>query len=52
MTIYTICPDTLAEGTWEERKEEYAAKLIACAEAHIPGLSQHIRVQEIVAPRA
>ena len=27
MTIYTICPDTLQEGNWGERKEEYADKL-------------------------
>jgi phytoene dehydrogenase-like protein len=28
MTVYTICPDTLGEGDWEERKEECADKLI------------------------
>jgi phytoene dehydrogenase-like protein len=50
MTIYTICPDTLAEGDWEERKDEYADKLIACAEAHIPGLHQRIQVREIMTP--
>ena len=50
MTIYTICPDTLREGTWEERKEEYADKLVACAEEHIPGLAAHIRVREILTP--
>jgi len=50
MTIYTICPDTLREGTWEERKEEYADKLVACAEEHIPGLAAHVRVREILTP--
>jgi len=50
MTIYTICPDQLQQGTWAERKEEYADKLIQYAEAHIPGLSQHIRVAEILTP--
>jgi all-trans-retinol 13,14-reductase len=50
MTIYTICPDTLREGDWQARKEEYADKLIACAEAHIPGLSSHVRVCEVLAP--
>jgi all-trans-retinol 13,14-reductase len=50
MTIYTICPDTLAAGTWEERKEEYADKLVACAEEHIPGLAAHVRVREILTP--
>jgi phytoene dehydrogenase-like protein len=50
MTIYTICPDQLKEGSWAERKEEYADKLIQYAEAHIAGLSQHIRVAEILTP--
>jgi phytoene desaturase len=50
MTIYTICPDTLREGDWEARKEEYADKLIGYAEAHIPGLREHIQTCEIVTP--
>ena len=41
VTIYTIAPDTLAEGTWSELKESLADKLVAEAEAHIPGLRQH-----------
>ncbi len=36
MTIYTICPDTLRDGDWEELKEEYADKLIAYAEERHP----------------
>jgi all-trans-retinol 13,14-reductase len=50
MTIYTICPDTLRAGDWDEHKEAYAEKLIACAEVHIPGLREHIQVQEILTP--
>ena len=50
MTIYTIAPDRLQAGTWAERKEEFADKLIACAEAHIPELSQHVRVAEVITP--
>jgi phytoene dehydrogenase-like protein len=50
MTIYTIAPDRLREGTWAGRKEEFADKLIACAEAHIPGLSQHVRLAEVITP--
>jgi phytoene dehydrogenase-like protein len=50
MTVYTIAPDTLAERTWAGRKEAYADKLVACAEAHIPGLSRHVRTAEVVAP--
>ena len=51
MTIYTICPDTLKNGDWEELKEEYADKLIAYAEEYSPGLSDHIQVCEILTPR-
>jgi phytoene dehydrogenase-like protein len=40
LTIYTVAPDTLAEGTWAERKEELADKLVAEAEQRIPGLRQ------------
>jgi phytoene dehydrogenase-like protein len=50
MTIYTICPDQLENGSWTEQKEIYADKLIQYAEAHIPALSQHIRVAEILTP--
>lgn len=42
VTIYTVAPDTLAEGDWESKKEYYADKLIALAEEHLPGLSGHI----------
>lgn len=50
LTIYTICPDRLQEGSWDERKEVYAAALIACAEQLIPGLSDHVRVCEVITP--
>lgn len=50
MTVYTICPDTLRDGTWQERKQEFAEKLMACAEARIPGLRQHVRLAEILTP--
>lgn len=48
LTIYTVAPDKLAEGTWEEKKEEYAQKLIVLAEKHIPELSQHITTMKIM----
>jgi len=51
MTIYTICPDTLKDGDWDERREQYADALIAYAEKHLPGLSDHIRVRHILTPR-
>jgi all-trans-retinol 13,14-reductase len=50
MTVYTVCPDTLQQGSWEERKEEYADKLIGFAEERIPGLRDHIRIREILTP--
>jgi all-trans-retinol 13,14-reductase len=51
MTIYTIAPDTLLEGDWDELKEAYTDQLIAYAEKHIPGLREHIQVCEALTPR-
>lgn len=48
VTIYTVCPDTLKEGTWAEKKDEYADKLIHLADKHLPGLSEHIVTRKIV----
>ena len=48
VTIYTVCPDTLREGSWAEKKEEYADGLIRLAERHLPGLRQHIVTKKIV----
>lgn len=42
VTIYTVAPDTLAEGDWESKKEYYADRLIKLAEDQLPGLSEHI----------
>ncbi|MFH1523499.1 MAG: NAD(P)/FAD-dependent oxidoreductase [Chloroflexota bacterium] len=50
VTIYTVAPDTLAEGTWFSRKEELADKLVAEAEIHIPGLRQHTQTRLILTP--
>jgi phytoene dehydrogenase-like protein len=50
MTIYTICPDRLAQGDWEERKEYFADRLAAWAEERIPGLRAHTRVRHILTP--
>ena len=43
LTLYTVAPDKLKDYSWEEKKEEYAQKLIKLAEAHIPELSKHIK---------
>jgi phytoene dehydrogenase-like protein len=50
ITIYTICPDRLQEGTWSSRRLEYADKLIEYAEKHIPGLREHTCVRVILTP--
>ena len=50
VTIYTICPDRLADGTWEEKKEEYADLLIQEAEKKIPGLYEGIETKMIMTP--
>ncbi len=50
VTIYTVAPDVLAKGTWRERKEELADKLIAEAETHIPGLRQHMLTSLVLTP--
>jgi phytoene dehydrogenase-like protein len=50
VTIYTVAPDTLAEGNWYSRKEEMADKLVAEAEAHIPGLRQHTLTSLVFTP--
>jgi all-trans-retinol 13,14-reductase len=50
VTIYTVAPDTLAEGTWTSRREELADKLVAEAERHIPGLHQHTLTRLILTP--
>jgi phytoene dehydrogenase-like protein len=50
VTIYTVAPDSLAEGSWSSRREELADKLVAQAEHHIPGLRRHTRTRLILTP--
>jgi phytoene dehydrogenase-like protein len=50
VTIYTVAPDGLAEGTWDSRREELADKLVAEAEHHVPGLRQHTQTRLILTP--
>ncbi|MBI9050406.1 MAG: NAD(P)/FAD-dependent oxidoreductase [Anaerolineaceae bacterium] len=50
LTVYTICPDTLKEGTWEERKEEFADKLLTYTEKYIPGLREKTLTRVILTP--
>ena len=48
ITIYTVAPDTLKNASWEEKKQEYADKLIKLAEKHLPDLSNHITTMKIM----
>ena len=50
VTIYTVAPDVLAEGSWSSRKEELADRLVECAEEHIPGLWAHTQTRLILTP--
>lgn len=50
LTVYTIAPNRLSEGTWSERREELAEKLVAEAERVIPGLRARARIQVILTP--
>lgn len=51
MTIYTICPDILSEGDWDEKKQEFTEKLLNFAEESIPGLRSHIVCTETLTPK-
>jgi phytoene dehydrogenase-like protein len=50
VTIYTVAPDSLQAGDWSACKEEMADKLVAEAEAHIPGLAAHTVTRLILTP--
>jgi phytoene dehydrogenase-like protein len=50
VTVYTVAPDTLAEGTWSARREELVDKLLAEAEVHIPGLREHTLTSLVLTP--
>lgn len=51
VTIYTVAPDTLKDGDWESKKQEYAEKLIRLAEKQLPDLSNHIESMKIMTAR-
>lgn len=50
VTIYTIAPNHLREGTWTDRRDELADKLLAEAEKVLPHLRRHIRARVILTP--
>jgi phytoene dehydrogenase-like protein len=49
VTLYTVAPNRLSDGTWSERRDQFADKLIAAAEEHIPGLAR-ARVRVVLTP--
>ena len=50
VTIYTVAPNVIQGGDWEEGKERYADHLVACAEKHLPGIAAATRTRVIVTP--
>ena len=50
LTLYTVAPDKLKDYSWEEKKEEYAQKLIKLAEEYLPDLHSHIKEMKIMTP--
>jgi len=50
VTVYTIAPNHLREGTWTERRDEMADKLLAEAEKILPGLRERTSVRAILTP--
>ena len=50
VTIYTVGPHKLKEGTWEDRRDEFADKLIMEAEKIIPGLYEGSETKIIMTP--
>jgi len=48
--IMTMAPYYLSGKSWREEKERFATQLIAKAEKLIPGLSQHVVVQDAATP--
>jgi phytoene dehydrogenase-like protein len=50
VTVYTIALNHLSEGTWTERRDEMADKLLAEAEKVVPGLRERTQVRVIMTP--
>jgi phytoene dehydrogenase-like protein len=51
VTVYTIAPNHLSEGTWTERRDEMADKLLVEAEKIVPGLRERTQVKVILTPQ-
>jgi all-trans-retinol 13,14-reductase len=50
VTVYTIAPNNLSEGTWKEREKEFTDKLLIEAEKIIPNLRKRATVMVTMTP--
>ncbi len=50
VTVYTIAPNNLSQGTWTERKDELGDKLLAEAERILPDLRARAQVRVVLTP--
>jgi phytoene dehydrogenase-like protein len=50
VTVYTIAPNHLRDGTWADRRDELAEKLLIEAERIVPGLRARSQVQVTLTP--
>ncbi len=50
VTVYTVAPNFLQDGEWEDRQEALADRLVAEAEKFVPGLKEGTITREIVSP--
>ncbi len=50
VSIITIAPNQLDEGTWRERKDELADKLVTKVEKYIPGLKKGTVTRVVLTP--
>lgn len=50
VTLYTVAPDTLADGDWESSREAWADRMVSLAERIIPGLSGHVKTRLVKTP--
>ncbi len=48
VTLYTVAPDRLSEGSWEDVKERYADRMVEMAEKWLPDLRSHVVTRRIV----
>ncbi len=50
VTVYTIAPNHIRQGTWTERREELADKLLAEAGRVLPRLRERAKVRVVLTP--